>query len=170
MKIMQRAALFLSTALIACWLSAPFAAAAPLRNPKAAPGDCVACHKQSKVLPARHSATKGVKPQACAECHDPGTDDALAGKVPGSHFHQLGGVGCPQCHGNATKPTEVAAEKCMSCHDTAKLAEKTQDVKPKNPHLSPHYGKDADCNLCHHQHAKSENYCVQCHKFEFKVP
>jgi len=76
-----------------------------------------------------------------------------------------------RCHGNVKKPTEVAHEKCMSCHDTTKLAEKTASVKPKNPYNSPHYGKDADCNLCHHQHAKSENYCAQCHeKWEFKVP
>ncbi|HSD42833.1 MAG TPA: cytochrome c3 family protein [Burkholderiales bacterium] len=41
----------------------------------------------------------------------------------------------------------------------------------KNPHNSPHYGRDADCNLCHHQHAKSENYCAQYHeKWAFKVP
>jgi uncharacterized paraquat-inducible protein A len=27
------------------------------------------------------------------------------------------------------------------------------------------------CNLCHHQHEKSENYCAQCHSnFDFKVP
>jgi len=43
-------------------------------------------------------------------------------------------------------------------------------VKPSNPHTSPHYGMSLDCNLCHHQHAKSENYCSQCHKFDFKVP
>jgi cytochrome c oxidase cbb3-type subunit 3 len=34
---------------------------------------------------------------------------------------------------------------------------------PPNPHTSPHYGTELDCNLCHRQHAKSENYCAQCH-------
>ncbi|MBW2098891.1 MAG: cytochrome c3 family protein [Deltaproteobacteria bacterium] len=32
-----------------------------------------------------------------------------------------------------------------------------------NPHNSPHYGADLDCNFCHHQHSKSENFCAQCH-------
>lgn len=52
----------------------------------------------------------------------------------------------------------------------ALLTASTAGVKPTNPHNSPHYGKHADCNLCHHQHEKSENYCTQCHKFDFKLP
>ncbi len=44
---------------------------------------------------------------------------------------------------------------------SVRLAAKTANLKPKNPHDSPHYGK---------QHAKSENDCAQCHKFGFKVP
>ncbi|MCU0897068.1 MAG: cytochrome c3 family protein [Burkholderiales bacterium] len=155
--------------LLGAALSLP-ASAAPARNAKAAPGDCAACHKAEKVLPAGHPATKGMKLDACAQCHAPKSEQALGGKLPGMHLHQLRGVGCAQCHGDLKKPTEVAHDKCMSCHDTTKLVEKTANVKPKNPHTSPHYGKDADCNLCHHQHAKSENYCNQCHKFEFKVP
>ena len=161
--------LTLAALVLAVSLALP-AQGAPARDPKAAAGDCVACHKGEKVLPNKHRATKGQKLEACEKCHERGTETALAGKVPGSHLHQLSGVGCAQCHGNVKKPTEVAQEKCMSCHDTTKLAEKTASVKPANPHSSPHYGKDADCNLCHHQHAKSENYCAQCHKFEFKVP
>jgi hypothetical protein len=51
-----------------------------------------------------------------------------------------------------------------------KVSAATASVKPTNPHNSPHYGKNADCNLCHHQHEKSENYCTQCHKFDFKLP
>jgi hypothetical protein len=162
--------LILAALVLAVGLALP-AQGAPVRDPKAAPGDCAACHKGEKVLPSGHPATKGMKRQACAQCHAGGTDRTLVGKVPASHLHQLSGVGCVQCHGNVKKPTEVAHEKCMACHDTTKLAEKTASVKPKNPHNSPHYGKDADCNLCHHQHAKSENYCAQCHeKWEFKVP
>jgi hypothetical protein len=30
--------------------------------------------------------------------------------------------------------------------------------------------KDADCNLCHHQHGRSEDDCAQCHQFECRVP
>ena len=144
--------------------------AAPARNSKAKPGDCVACHKSEKVLPVGHPATKDMKFDGCAQCHAPKTANALTAKLPASHLHQLKGVGCTQCHGKTKKPTDVAFEKCIACHDTTKLVETTGAVKPKNPHISPHYGKDADCNLCHRQHAKSENYCAQCHKFEFTVP
>ena len=165
----RKAALVFSTLALALSVALS-AAAAPARNAKAKPGDCVACHKSEKVLPAGHPATKDLKFDACAQCHAPKTDKALAGKLPASHLHQLKGVGCTQCHGKAKKPTEVAYEQCIVCHDTTKLVETTVNVKPKNPHISPHYGKDADCNLCHHQHGKSENYCAQCHKFEFTVP
>lgn len=160
-------------ALLALVLAASIAEstmAAPARNSKAKPGDCIACHKSEKVLPAGHPATKELKFDGCAQCHAPKTEKALSGKLPASHLHQLKGVGCTQCHGNTKKPTDVAFEKCIACHDTTKLVETTGAVKPKNPHFSSHYGKDADCNLCHHQHSKSENYCAQCHKFEFKVP
>jgi hypothetical protein len=108
--------------------------------------------------------------KACRACH---TRDnmSLTGKFPGSHTHMLSGVNCVACHGKTKQPEEVAMEKCVACHgSTAKLAEKTKDVKPTNPHTSPHYGTELDCNLCHKQHAKSENYCAQCHKFDYKVP
>jgi hypothetical protein len=83
----------------------------------------------------------------------------------------LAGLDCTKCHGKTKKPEAATMEQCVACHGpAAKLAEKTQTVKPKNPHTSPHYGTELDCNLCHHQHAKSENYCNQCHQFDFKVP
>ena len=108
--------------------------------------------------------------QACKACHKEGKM-ALVGKLPGSHVHQLVGVNCVGCHGKAKKQEALAMEKCVSCHGaTDKLAAKTAQVKPENPHTSPHYGTSLDCNLCHHQHAKSENYCSQCHNFNFKVP
>jgi hypothetical protein len=87
-------------------------------------------------------------------------------------LHARMGVECPQCHANAKKPEPVPMEKCLSCHgDTQKLAAKTAKVKPRNPHENKHYGTEADCNLCHHQHKKSENFCLPCHqRFDFVVP
>ncbi|PKN76507.1 MAG: hypothetical protein CVU52_04495 [Deltaproteobacteria bacterium HGW-Deltaproteobacteria-10] len=108
--------------------------------------------------------------EGCKACH---TKDnlSLTGKLPGSHVHHLSDVNCVKCHGKTKKPEALTMEQCVACHgSTAKLAEKTKDVKPSNPHTSPHYGTELDCNLCHHQHAKSENYCAQCHKFNFKTP
>ncbi len=150
---------------------AQFLWAAPKLVPsKAKSGDCSACHVQKKMLPDKHPDTKAMNLEACKACH---TKDNLnlTGKLPGSHTHQLIGVNCEKCHGKSKKQEALTMEKCVACHgSTAKLAEKTKNVKPSNPHTSPHYGTELDCNLCHHQHAKSENYCAQCHKFAYKTP
>jgi len=86
-------------------------------------------------------------------------------------LHALKGITCAQCHGNVKIPVPASMEKCVSCHETKKLAEKTAGAKPTNPHENRHYGTEADCNLCHHQHKKSENFCLPCHqRFDFVVP
>ena len=123
-----------------------------------------------KCCPDKHADTKTMNWEACKACHNK-ENLSLTGKLPGSHHHQLADVNCVKCHGKTKTPEALTMEQCVACHgSTAKLAEKTKDVKPTNPHTSPHYGTDLDCNLCHHQHAKSENYCAQCHKFDFKTP
>ncbi|HAR96556.1 MAG TPA: hypothetical protein DCR97_11435 [Deltaproteobacteria bacterium] len=106
----------------------------------------------------------------CLNCHDSSGPQRLSGRLPASHIHGLNGITCIKCHGKTKKPTEVEMERCVTCHNTEKVVAKTAEVKPTNPHTSPHYGTDLDCNLCHHQHRKSENYCSQCHKFDFRVP
>jgi hypothetical protein len=145
--------------------------AAPKRQQsKAKGGDCAACHRKEKKLPDEHPNTKANNLEACKECHTKDNVD-LTGKLPGSHIHRLANVDCKKCHGKTKKPHALSMEQCVACHgNTAKLAEKTKSLKPANPHASPHYGTELDCNLCHHQHAKSENYCAQCHKFDFKIP
>ncbi len=94
-------------------------------------------------------------------------EDGELGKL-----HASQGIDCAQCHENAKTPEPVLMEKCLNCHgETAKLAEKTANVKPHNPHENRHYGTEADCNLCHHLHKKSENFCLPCHsRFAFAVP
>jgi len=86
--------------------------------------------------------------------------------------HDHNGVSCEQCHGTAKKHEAVGMDKCLECHgDTKDLAAKTAQAKPRNPHESRHYGTEADCNLCHHEHVKSENHCLGCHpRFTFQVP
>ena len=87
-----------------------------------------------------------------------------------AQFHAKQGVECRQCHGPG-KFKAVTMTKCLTCHgDTKALAQRTANVKPTNPHNSRHYGTEADCNMCHHQHVKSENACAQCHTFKFVVP
>ena len=50
------------------------------------------------------------------------------------------------------------------------LVAKTKNVKPQNPHVSPHYQDQLECTNCHHMHEESENFCGQCYDFKFKVP
>ena len=144
--------------------------AAPKRIATAKPGDCAACHGSQKVLPQDHKDTKGMSYQGCLECHEKTGAQSLRTKLPGSHMHQLSGITCAKCHGKTKAPKEVKMKQCVVCHSTEKIVEKTAKVKPQNPHESPHYGTNLDCNVCHHQHAKSENFCSQCHKFDFVVP
>ncbi len=144
------------------------ASAAPKVNSNARGGDCGSCHGKEKVLPDNHPDTKATDWQGCKTCH--GGEIILAGKLPGSHVHRLSGLSCSGCHPKGKRQEAMKSEKCLTCHDTEKVGEKTAGVKPENPHKSPHYGSSLGCDMCHHQHAKSENYCAQCHRFEFRVP
>ncbi len=156
--------------LCCAWLLAAAFAQEPKQLPEATPGDCAACHAGKNPPPKDHVATRSLTMKDCLGCHAKGTAAALTGKLPLSHIHQLSGVTCARCHEDAKNPGPVAKTKCVSCHDPDKLAEATAGMKPVNPHTSPHYGRKSDCNLCHHQHERSENYCSQCHEFIFAVP
>lgn len=83
-------------------------------------------------------------------------------------FHTAHGMKCVACH--KTKDTMPTTATCTACHPKDKLVASTKNVKPTNPHNSPHYGADLDCTNCHVGHEKSENYCAQCHNFKFQVP
>ena len=135
--------------------------------------ECAACHRAQNVLPKQHVDIQEMPYVGCAVCHlsEEGFAGALKGKMPGSHLHAFRNVPCAGCHGQEKKPAPVAKSQCLVCHGSAaKVALKTQNTKPNNPHDSPHYGTQLDCNFCHRQHAKSEDYCAQCHKFNFVVP
>lgn len=142
----------------------------PKQLPEAKATDCAACHGVSSPLPKDHPDPAAMTLKDCRQCHAIGTQASLTGKLPLSHVHQLAGVTCGKCHADPKNPEAVPAKDCMKCHDGEKVAAVTAVVKPRNPHDSPHYGKDSDCNLCHHQHEKSENYCSQCHNYKFSVP
>ena len=82
--------------------------------------------------------------------------------------HTVAGILCEGCHKEGTSKEQVTTAVCIQCHgDRAKLGEQTQKVIP-NPHDS-HVG-DVECELCHHAHKPSENYCGNCHEFGYKVP
>jgi hypothetical protein len=143
----------------------------PKLLPNAKGTDCVSCHAGSNPLPENHPNISGKSLTDCVTCHAPGTSRELSGHMPLFHAHLLSGLKCASCHADQKAPAPTEADVCMGCHDPDKLSTKTAAMKPANPHKSPHYGNKADCNLCHHQHEKSENYCSQCHSnFNFKVP
>ena len=75
------------------------------------------------------------------------------------------------CHGpDKANPQEPTIDTCKQCHDVKALVEKTKDVKPANPHMSPHYRDELECTNCHIMHGETENFCDQCHQFGYKVP
>ena len=75
------------------------------------------------------------------------------------------------CHGpDKANPQEPTTATCTACHNVKALVAKTKNVKPVNPHVSPHYQDSLDCTNCHLGHQPSENFCNQCHQFDFKVP
>lgn len=85
--------------------------------------------------------------------------------------HVKAGVTCQTCHGKDLKNVQVPETGlCVGCHNVDELVKRTQNLKPTNPHMSPHYGKTLDCTNCHYMHSDSEDYCAQCHQFNFKVP
>jgi cytochrome c553 len=85
--------------------------------------------------------------------------------------HVAKGVQCASCHGpDAKNPKEPTIDTCTQCHPTKALVEKTKNVKPTNPHTSPHYQDQLECTNCHHGHEAPEVFCDQCHQFGFKVP
>jgi len=143
--------------------------AKPKRVETAAPGDCGPCHGSVKMLPIDHVRTKDMTSTECANCHKKGAT-SLRTKIPLSHTHRLSGVACCDCHEMPNSAGPLKTEKCLSCHGSfEEVADATNNLDP-NPHNSLHWGKELDCDLCHHQHAKSENFCAQCHMWGLVVP
>ena len=130
-------------------------------------GDCQACHK-STMVPADHPKTSSMAMPDCIVCHKQETP-SLGNRMPLSHTHLLNGVVCRDCHAEIDPAGYVDKGICMTCHRPQDLVIATRDVRPANPHDS-HYGPELDCDLCHHVHASSENFCNQCHAFDFTIP
>jgi hypothetical protein len=97
------------------------------------------------------------------------TTSSGTGPVKTSKHKKYAELTCNDCH-LKTKPEPLTTEQCLSCHGSLeKVAEATKDLDP-DPHNSPHYGPELDCDLCHHEHSVSENFCAQCHEWELTVP
>jgi len=155
-----------------CGFCSAIAFAEPKKIENARPGDCIICHGDQKVLPAAHGKTDGMTYQRCLACHQK-TGEAkkartLRGKMTLSHMHQLSGISCSDCHGKERPATGPDGQTCLGCHADYKTKLLLTDKALPTPHQS-HMG-ELDCLLCHHLHARSENFCAQCHHWKYNVP
>jgi hypothetical protein len=147
------------------------AADPPKRVEGAQPGDCAACHGQTLVLPKSHVPTAAMEASGCLECHEKSSPLSLVARIPLGHWHQLSGVTCVMCHPPTGPPGPLSTEQCLTCHGSLEqVAARTAATRPNNPHASPHGKTYMSCDLCHYQHARSENFCTLCHAFEYTVP
>lgn len=81
--------------------------------------------------------------------------------------HSENGLSCSDCH-TSDPPQPVATEQCLNCHERQEA--KVDYSGEPDKHDSPHYGPELDCGNCHHEHRVSENFCAECHEFDFVVP
>lgn len=131
--------------------------------------NCSACHLTERATPAEHPSLSEKKNKDCSNCHED-EKNGLRGKVPLDHIHMAGGVACMDCHD--AKPFKiVGTDRCRECHGSPEeLSAATQTEDKFNPHNSPHYGAEVDCDLCHHLHKTSENVCAGCHDVNKPTP
>ncbi len=167
-----RIILMLCAVYVWCGFCSGTAFPGPKQNENTKPGDCIICHGDQKVLPAAHVKTDGMTYKRCLGCHQktgeakkPGT---LRGKMTSGHMHQLSGISCSDCHGKERPATSPEGQKCLDCHADYKTNLVLTDKALPSPHQS-HMG-ELDCLLCHHVHARSENFCAQCHHWKYSVP
>jgi hypothetical protein len=138
--------------------------------------DCTACHT---FVPGKSFGLIGTDVSSGA----PKDDDMKAMKEIFAswakssytdHLHGKAMVDCAGCHGKEAPllDTTVENSRCLTCHGPLEqLARKTapKDFPKRNPHDS-HLG-DIACTVCHHAHAVSKAYCLDCHKtFKMKIP
>ena len=101
-----------------------------------------------------------------------GTESVKGGKIGealSSKHKKYAELTCDDCHMTTTL-TGITTDQCLSCHGSfEEVAAVTKNMDP-DPHDSPHYGKELDCDLCHHEHSVSENFCAQCHEWELILP
>jgi hypothetical protein len=89
------------------------------------------------------------------------------------HLHAKAMVDCAGCHGKETPLRDATVEngRCLACHgpqDQLAARSTPKDFPKRNPHDS-HLGEIA-CTVCHHAHAESMVYCLECHRnFAMKI-
>jgi hypothetical protein len=131
--------------------------------------DCKGCHKLA-VLPEKHPDVTLKDNADCTQCHESGGKTSLRGKLPLGHIHMAKGVSCQDCHADQNPPCLAGTDACRACHGSPEEMEALTKGREPNPHVSPHYSNDMDCDMCHHVHKTSEYVCKDCHDFTGVTP
>lgn len=76
-------------------------------------------------------------------------------------------LSCTSCHQTEVQ-TAPSSQTCLTCHESVDaVAQRTARLNERgiNPHDNYHYGKNADCLMCHREHRASYDACNECHDF-----
>ena len=84
--------------------------------------------------------------------------------------HAKLGFKCETCHAGQATPSEPPMEACTGCHQIEALLEKTKNVKPTNPHVSPHYGNTLEGVNCHIIFDDTTNFDIYTLHLHFTLP
>jgi len=138
--------------------------------------ECVACHS---YMPGKSFGLIGQSISWGA----PKDDDMVVMKEEfaswvnssyADHLHAEAMIDCAGCHGKDVPllDTTVENSRCLACHgpqDQLAARSTPKDFPQRNPHDS-HLGEIA-CTVCHHAHAESKAYCLDCHRnFAMEIP
>jgi len=148
----------------------PFSAR--LHRAHAAVTDCALCHT---VSPGKSFTVNGEKKSlgafTASQLKRVRKDtESWAASAYLDNLHARKNFMCSSCHGKGLIPSDTEAglnSRCVACHGALdKLAAK--DKAHINPHKS-HLGEIA-CTTCHHAHAASRAYCLNCHTYQMAIP
>ena len=160
---------------------------------------CADCHEAVATEPGwTTEVTRTAEVQVwapdmdCSVCHVMDTYfDSLQDTHLLAYTHAQEGLACLDCHeveaveqahegavaGIPMKQRKFEMEFCLDCHlpnehtSYAEIIERTEGLEEEigaNPHDS-HFG-EMECRVCHKIHRESEDYCAQCHSWEWEVP
>lgn len=108
----------------------------------------------------------------CLECHDRSFPEKISETI--TYLNLNGEFRSP------LRRYKYPQEKCLSCHahgSYEQIAWITTDLGVTddqaggtfaNPHQA-HFAK-LECHVCHRMHERSEDFCAECHKYDWDVP
>lgn len=157
----------LGVAMVATMSALAWAAQTPGRSTY--DGDCSGCHGSQQVLPSLHVPTAALQWEDCVQCHDSADERVtLRGRLPLGHLHGLRGIACVACHEGSMDSAPEGDRVCIQCHGRLNEVATQPARGGPNPHDS-HY-RGLECTFCHHVHRPSEDFCLQCHEFGYRIP